>query len=72
MSTLRERKRRGEDICKKYRAISGTDSYACAADAIGDILLTVAQNESEARQILHSAEIDFRNVAEAESFLAEG
>ena len=72
MSTLRERKRRGEDTCKKYRALSGNDSYACAADAIGDILLTVAQNESEARQILHSAEIDFRNVAEAESFLAEG
>jgi hypothetical protein len=72
MSTLRERKRRGEDTCKKYRAISGSDSYACAADAIGDILLSVAQNESEARQILHSAEIDFRNVAEAESFLAEG
>ena len=72
MSILRERKRRGEEICKKYRPISGNDSYACAADAIGDILLSVAQTESEARQILHSAEIDFRNAAETESFLAEG
>jgi len=72
MSTLRERKRRGEEICKKYRPISGNDSYACAADAICEILLSVAQNESEARQILHSAEIDFRHVAETESFLAEG
>jgi hypothetical protein len=72
MSTLRERRRRGEEICKKYRPISGNDSYACAADAICEILLSVAQNESEARQILHSAEIDFRNVAETESFLAEG
>ena len=72
MSTLSERRRRGEDICKKYRAVSGNDSYACAADAIGDILLAVAKNEQEATRLLHSAEIDFRNAAEAESFLAEG
>jgi len=72
MSTLSERRRRGEDICKKYRAISGTDLYACATDAIGDILLAVAKSEQEAVRILHSAEIDFRNAAEAESFMAEG
>ena len=72
MSTLSERRRRGEDICKKYRAISGTDAYACATDAIGDILLAVAKSEQEAVRILHSAEIDFRNAAEAESFMAEG
>jgi hypothetical protein len=72
MSTLSERRRRGEDVCKKYRVISGSDSYACAADAIGDILLAVAKNEQEATRLLHSAEIDFRNAAEAESFLAEG
>jgi hypothetical protein len=72
MSTLTERRRRGEDICKKYRAISGTDAYACATDAIGDILLAVAQSEQEAARLLHAAEIDFRNAAEAESFMAEG
>lgn len=72
MSTLSERRRRGEDICKKYRAISGTDAYACATDAIGDILLAVAKSEQEAMRLLHAAEIDFRNAAEAESFMAEG
>ncbi|HEY6988979.1 MAG TPA: hypothetical protein VH369_11375 [Bryobacteraceae bacterium] len=72
MSTLSERRRRGEDICKKYRAISGTDAYACATDAIGDILLAVAKSEQEAARLLHAAEIDFRNAAEAESFMAEG
>jgi len=72
MSTLSERRRRGEDIRKKYRAISGTDAYACATDAIGDILLAVAKSEQEAARLLHAAEIDFRNAAEAESFMAEG
>ena len=72
MSTLTERRRRGEDICKKYRAISGADAYACATDAIGDILLAVAKSEQEAARLLHAAEIDFRNAAEAESFMAEG
>jgi len=72
MSRLSERRRRGEDICKKYRAISGTDAYACATDAIGDILLAVAKSEQEAARLLHAAEIDFRNAAEAESFMAEG
>ena len=71
-TTFRERRRRGEDICKKYKALSGTDPYACAADAITDILLYVAQSEREATQILHSAEIDFKTAAETESFLAEG
>ena len=72
MSTLRERKRRGEEIIKKYKAVSGTDPYACAVDALADILLFVAQTESEGTQLLHSAEIDFRNAAESETFLAEG
>jgi hypothetical protein len=72
MATFRERKRRGEEIFKKYRASSGNDPYACAVDVIADILLAVAQNEREAIQILHSAEMDFRNAAETESFLAEG
>lgn len=70
--TVDERKRRGQDIVKKYRSCSGTDPYACAADAIADVLLFVAQTEDEARQILHSAEMDFRNTAESESFAAEG
>ena len=72
MSTLRERKRRGEEIMKKYKAVSGNDPYACAADAIADILLFVAQTEDEGTQLLHCAEIDFRNAAESEAFLTEG
>lgn len=70
--TVDERKRRGQDILKKYRGTSGTDPYACAADAIADILLFVAQTEEEGRQTLHAAEMDFRNAAEGESFAAEG
>jgi hypothetical protein len=72
MSTLKERKRRGEETAKRYRATSGNDPYASAADAIADILLAVAQNEREAAQIIQAAEIEFRNAAELESFLAEG
>ena len=70
--TVDERKRRGQDIVKKYRSCSGTDPYACAADAIADVLLFVAQSEEEGTKILHSAEMDFRNAAEGESFAAEG
>ncbi len=72
MSTLRERIRRGEEILKLYRGRSGNDRYAMAADAIADILLQVAQTHAEAVQLLQSAEIDFRNTAEGESFLTEG
>lgn len=72
MATLQERKRRGEDIIKKYRPLSGNDPYAAATDAICDILLFVATNEDEATQLLQSAEADFRSAAEAESFLTEG
>jgi hypothetical protein len=72
MATLKERKRRGEEISKRYRAFCGNDAYAGAVDAIADILLAVAQSEREAVQIIHSAEIEFRNAAEMESFLAEG
>ncbi len=59
-------------MLKKYRSSSGADPYACAADAIADILLFVAQSEDEGTKILHSAEMDFRNVAEGESFAGEG
>ena len=69
---LEERKRRGQELIKRYRAISGTDPYACAADVISDILLSVAQNEEEATQLLQSAEMEFRNATESESFLNEG
>jgi hypothetical protein len=72
MSTVKERKRRGEEITKRYRAITGNDPYASAVDAIADILLAVAQTEREAIQIIQAAEIEFRNAAELESFLAEG
>jgi hypothetical protein len=72
MATLRERKRRGEEIIKKYLPSNGSDSYASAVDAIADILLFVAESQMEATQIMHSAEIDFRNSAESESFVTEG
>lgn len=70
--TVDERKRRGGELLKKYKSSSGSDPYACAADAIADILLFVAQHEEEGTQILHSAEMDFRNSIEGESFAAEG
>jgi hypothetical protein len=69
---LEERRRRGQELIKKYRPVSGTDPYACAADVISDILLSVAQNEEEATQLLQSAEMEFRNTIEGESFLNEG
>jgi hypothetical protein len=72
MSTLEERKRRGQEAIKKYRAVSGTDLYTAAVDAITDILLFVSQNEGEATQLLQCAEMDFRNEAQGESFLTEG
>jgi hypothetical protein len=72
MVTFKERKRRGEETTKRYRALTGNDSYANAVDAISDILLVVAQSEREATQILHSAEIEFRNQFESEKFLSEG
>jgi len=43
-----------------------------AVDAIADILLAVAQSEREATQILHSAEIEFRNQLESEQIISEG
>ena len=72
MSPVAQRKRRGEEMMKKYRALNGNDCYACAVDAIADILLNVAQTEDEATQLLQAAEVEFRNSAELETFLAEG
>jgi len=72
MTPLQQRKRRGEETIKRYRPLSGPDSYACAADAIADILLFIAQNDSEATQLLQSAEMDFRSELQGESFLTEG
>ncbi len=72
MATIRERKKRGEEIVRKYKPSNVNDPYACAVDAIADILLYVADNQTEGRKILHSAEIDFRNSAEGEAFLTEG
>lgn len=72
MSLLEDRKRRGEEITKKYKPFSGNDAYACATDAIADILLSVARSEQEATQLLQSAEMDFQNAVEGESFVTEG
>ncbi|MFL6354858.1 MAG: hypothetical protein ACJ74Z_23830 [Bryobacteraceae bacterium] len=52
--------------------MNNNDSYASAVDAIADILLFVAQSEAEGTQLLQSAEMDFRNEAQAERFLTEG
>ena len=72
MQNLEQRRRRGGETIKRYRASSGTDTYACAADAITDILLCIAQNEDEATQVLQSAEMDFRAAFEGERFFSEG
>ena len=71
MATLRERKRRGEQIIKLYRSRT-SDNYSSATDAIADILLYVAETHDESVNILQAAEVDFRNTAEGESFLTEG
>ncbi len=67
-----DRKRRGQEILKKYRPMCGNDSYAAASDAIADILMAVAESEEEARQINHAAEIDFRSTIEGEELISEG
>lgn len=70
--TLKARKKRGDEIISRYSARTVDDKYAAASDAIADILLAVAQSDREAGQILHSAEVDYRNAAESESFVSEG
>ncbi|MBV9268770.1 MAG: hypothetical protein JO061_21560 [Acidobacteriaceae bacterium] len=72
MATSEERRRRGQEIVKKYRPICGNDSYAAASDAIADILLSVAENEDEASRLLRAAEMDYRSHKEGESFVTEG
>jgi hypothetical protein len=70
--TLKSRQRLGEEIVKKYQALSRTDRYAAAADAIADILLATALDGGEATNILHGAEVEYRNAAESEAFVSEG
>ncbi|MBV9613619.1 MAG: hypothetical protein JO091_14185 [Acidobacteriaceae bacterium] len=72
MANLEQKRRRGAETLKRYQAISGTDVYAAAADAIADILLAVAQHEEEATQVLQSAEMEFRMACEGERFFSEG
>ena len=72
MTPLQERKKRGEEIIKKYKTSTSVDPYALAVDAIADVLLFVAQSEREGTQILHASEMDFRNAAEGEAFVSEG
>jgi hypothetical protein len=72
MASFEERRRRGGEIVKKYKPSCANDAYAAATDAITDILLSVAQGEDEARQILAAAEIDYRGTLEGESFAGEG
>lgn len=70
--TLNERKKSGEDTVGKYQSRLKIDKYAAAVDVISDILLAVAQTDGEATQILHAAEVEFRNAFEAEAFVSEG
>ncbi len=72
MATVQERKKRGGETIKQYRSVSGGDAYACAADAIADILLFVAQNPDEGTQLLQCAEMDFRCLIEVENLFSEG
>lgn len=72
MSPLEQRKRRGQELLKRYRSVDGEDCYACAVDAIAEILLASAQTEEEATQLLQAAEVEFRNAAECEAFFSEG
>lgn len=72
MSPLEQRKRRGQETLKRYRPVDGDDCYACAVDAIAEILLATAKTEEEATQLLQAAEVDFRNSAEVETFFTEG
>jgi hypothetical protein len=70
--TLKARKKRGEELIAKYQTRTSNDKYEAATDVIADILLAIAQSEAEATQILHAAEVEFRNAAESESFASEG
>ncbi len=70
--TLNARKKCGEELIAKYKPRTSNDSYAAAVDAIADILLAIAQNDSDANKMLHAAEVEFRNAAEVESFVSEG
>lgn len=72
MAIPEERRKRGLELLKKYRAAAGNDNYAAAADAISDILLSVALNEDEGSQIIRAAEMDFHCALEGESFATEG
>ena len=72
MAISDERRKRGAELLKKYRASPGTDKYAAAADAIADILLCTVDNEDEGAKVLRAAEVDFRSAIEGEGFAAEG
>ncbi len=72
MALAEDRRKRGAEIIKKYGRIAGTDRYAAAADAIADILLSVAESEREAVQILHAAQMDYQCSVENEDLAAEG
>lgn len=72
MASSEERKRRGLEIIKKYKASAGNDAYAAASDAIAEILIAVAESEDDAGRLLHSAEMDYRSTIEGENIAGEG
>jgi hypothetical protein len=72
MKPAEARRRRGQEIIKRYKPISGADQYACATDAIADILLAVCENVQEASSLLQAAETDYVNAGDIESVISEG
>jgi hypothetical protein len=72
MAILEDRRKRGADILKKFGRSSDGNKFDAASDAIADILLSVADTQDDAEQILRAAEMDFRCLSETERCAEEG
>jgi hypothetical protein len=72
MAILEDRRKRGAEILKKVTRSSDANKFDAAADLIADILLSVADSQDDAEQILRAAEMDFRCLIETEHCAEEG
>jgi hypothetical protein len=72
MAILEDRRKRGAEILKKLTRSSDTNKFDAASDVIADILLSVAETQDDAEQILRAAEMDFRCLIETEHCAEEG
>lgn len=72
MAILEDRRKRGADILKKFTRASEGNKFDAASDTIADILLSVAESQEEAEQIVRAAEMDFRCSVETEGCAEEG